>query len=223
MFSTRIQPILVFLLAFAVPLATAQGNREDQKNWDAHMSSLERFYERERSSPQGQGSGDGSGLAPALLLAIVGGTLLEWSRKPHAQRPPADYAEETKRQRQSLIYRQCKSTHQSSLVYPRYEKPNSWAAIRIFQSNRADEFKAALAKYQAALAEAEPTCKCVSDRSISDGGFSDAEWLKVAAGVRTERPWLALEESRAKNVFEACAANSPSNTNLSWLYSGATR
>jgi hypothetical protein len=187
------------------------------------MYSLERFYEKERDSRQQQGSGEGSGLAPALLLAIVGGVLLEWSRTPQAQRPQVDYVAETKRQRMGLIYRQCKSTHQASLAPPKYEKPNSWAAVRIFQSDRAEEFKVAQAKYQTALAEGDPTCKCLGERAIGAGGFSDAEWLKIASSVRTERPWLALEEPRTRDVFEACAAYSPSNTDLSWLYSGASR
>lgn len=247
MFSIKIQSILLVILACTVPLATAQSqdaqreynerklrdrlerereaqrSREAQQNWDSHMSSIERNLERNQSSSQGQGSSDGSSLAPVLLLAIIGGALLEWSRQPQARRPSIDYVKVTNRQRQNLIYRQCKSTHKSSLVYPQYEKPNSWAAISIFQSNKAEEYKAALAKYQTALAEAEPTCKCVSERSISQDGFSDPEWQKIAASARTERPWMAVEESRAKGVFEQCTANSPSNTNLSWLYADATR
>lgn len=247
MLSTKLQSTLFLMLACAIHLATAQSldaqreynerqlrerldrdresqrNREAQQNWDANWSNIQRHEENNRSSSQGQGAGQGSGLAPALFLAVIGGALIEWSRQPRAQRPAIDYVKETRRHRQGLVFRQCMSTHQASLVVPQYEKPNAWGAIRIFQSNRAEEFKVALVKYQTALAEGNPTCKCVGERSISEAGFSDPEWRKIAEGARAERPWMALEESRARDVFEACAANSPSNTELSWLYAGVKR
>jgi hypothetical protein len=214
---------VAIVLAFSVQPTAAQWTQENQKNWDAHMYSLEKFHERERNSSQNQGSGEGSGLAPALVLAIIGGALLEWSRQPQAQRPQVDYVAETKRQRQGLMYRQCKSTHQASLTPPKFEKPNSWGVVRLFQSDRAEEFKVAMAKYQTAITEGEPTCRCVSERSIEAGGFSEPEWIKMASSSRTERPWAALDSTRTREVFDACATHSPSNTNLSWLYAAAGR
>lgn len=247
MFSAKFRNAVAISLACVVPLAPAQSldaqrefnerqlrerierdrdaqrNREAQQNWDAHMNNIERQQERDRTSGQGQGSSGASSVATLLLLAIVGGALLEWSRKPQAQRPAVDYVRETRRQRQALIHRQCKSTRQSSLVVPTYEPPNRWAAIRIFQSNRAEEYKAALAKYQTALAESEPTCRCVGERSVAETGFSDTEWTRIAEVARLDRPWMALDEQRARLVFEGCAANSPSDPDLSWLYATNTR
>jgi hypothetical protein len=247
MFAATMRSMVVFALACAVPLAGAQSldaqrdfnerqlrdrldrereaqrSREDQLNWDSHMNSLERQAERDRNSSQGSGGGDASSLAPLLLFAIIGGALIEWSRKPQAQRPAVDYVKETRRQRQDLLYRQCRNIRQQSLVYPKYEKPNTWAAIRLFQSNRAEEFQAAVAKYQTALAESEPTCRCVGERSVSETGFSDPEWRTIAANPRAERPWMAVDEVRARAVFEACAASSPSDPGLSWLYATAAR
>lgn len=247
MFGRKTRAILTFLLACAVPLATAQSqdsqrefnerqlrdrldrerdaqmSRESQLNWDAHMYSLERDGARSQSSSDGRGGGESSALAPALLLAIIGGALIEWSRQPKAQRPVIDYVQETRRQREYLVYNHCRNTRQSSLVTPKYEKPSSWALIRMFQGDRAEAYKVALEKHQIAVAETEPTCRCVGERSTSEAGFSDSEWTKIAQSARSERPWLALDASRAKRVFEPCATHSPSNPDLSWLFAGKSR
>ena len=221
--STRNRLILAVALSFAVSQSIGQLSQEQQKNWDAQMYSLERFYESERNAAERQGGGGTSSIAPAIILAVIGGALLEWSRQPRAQRPVVDYVQVTKRHRQNLVHVRCKNTHQATLIYPRYEKPNSHALIRIFQSDRAAEYKAALARYETALGEAEPACKCVADRSVSEAGFSEQEWSRIAADARTDRPWMALEEPRARQVFEACSDYSPSDIKLSWLYAGIAR
>jgi hypothetical protein len=224
MLKSKTQMLLSFVLVTVVSQVNAQWGQEEQKNWDAHIYNLERHYEKERDSTQSQGGGSGgTSVAPALLLAVIGGALLEWSRQPQAKRPVIDYVQLTKRHRENLVLSKCRSARQSTLVQPRYEKPNSWKIARIFQSDRAAEFKEANAKYQAALAESESACSCAAGRSVAEGGFSETEWRTVAAAPRSDRPWMALEEARVRQVLDACASHSPSDTQLSWLYAASAR
>lgn len=250
MFNTWVRTILTCVVACAVPLATAQSykdtqqmydeqrrqkqesqrqelkQREQELNDEAALRSIQR--DGERNSSTQSGGGGGSDLLTGLLF-IVGGALILGMNQPTSQ--PAMTAEaqhrlnvqRTQRQRQGFIYSHCKAIRQTSLVQPKYEKPNSWKIISIFQSDRAAEYKTAMAMYQIAVAETEPTCRCVGDLSSSAEGFSEPEWKSIADRGRTERPWANLEESRVRGIFGACAAKSPSDPELSWLYAGVTR
>lgn len=250
MSNTWMKRLLTCVVACAVPLAAAQNYQETQKLYDeqrrqrqetqreeqrkreqdlndeAALRSIQR--DGERNSPTQSGGGGGSDLLAGLLF-IVGGTLILGMSQTRSQ--PSMSAEDqhrlnlqrTLRQRQGFIYGHCKAIRQKTLVQPVYNKPNNWKIVRIFQSDRAEEYKIALAEYQTATAETEPACKCVGERSISSEGFSEPEWKSIADLGRTERPWANLEESRVKGAFGVCAAKSPSDPELSWLYAGPNR
>lgn len=203
-----------------------QARRRQQENvdWDRNFEDLKRDRERYGTSPAQGGGGDGGGsvLGPLIVLAIAG-ALLEYSRRPERQRPVVDYVQETQQQRRHFVYRKCKTAREASLVRPVYQPPNKHALVRLFQSDRGKEFQDATNAYNAALQESEPTCRCVGDSAVAPAGFSEAEWRQIGERSRGERPWDGLEAARVKGLFEACAAKSPSDTQLSWLYAAPAR
>lgn len=246
MLDTTLRCFLALVMACTGPLAAAQSYQDTQRmydeqrrqqqeanrqayqrqqdnlNFETVLRDVERDRERHATQPQG-GGGGGSILLPAAILAIIGGLLIEGSRRPERQRPVVDYERETQRQRQGFVVRQCKSLRQATLVPPKYEKPNAWGVARLFQSDRAEEFRVANEKYQKAVAETEPACTCAGDAAVSASGFSETEWKAIAERSRAERPWMSLDAARVRAVFESCGARSPSDPGLSWLYAGTAR
>jgi hypothetical protein len=239
------QIALACLLACAIPIAGAQSpqdlNRfydnqrnerlqaaevahklqENKLNLEAAENSLAVHLDRNREVAGGPSGGDASVLAPLALLAVVAGFFVLWGKQPERRYPPEFYERQTRFEREGLIYRQCKAGRQAGLMVPRYEKPNSWALMRMFQSDRAAEFQEAMKRYEKALAEMEPTCRCVAAQATAAAGFSEAEWHRIAEHGARERPWLALDTARVQGLFAGCAARSPSDGQMSWLYAAA--
>lgn len=196
--------------------------QKDNQDFERTLDDLRRDRERYGSSPGDRAGGSDSVIGPMIVLAIVG-ALIEYSRRPERQRPAIDYVQETQHQRRHFVYRKCKAAREASLVRPVYQPPNRHALIRLFQSDRAQEFKQANDAYNAAVQELEPTCRCVGDSTVTPAGFSEAEWRQVGEQAAHERPWLGLDVSRVKGLFDACSARSPSDTKLSWLYAVPAR
>lgn len=196
--------------------------RQDDQNFERTLDDLKRDRERYESSPGGGGGGGDSVIGPLIVLAIAG-ALLEYARRPERQRPVIDYVQETQHQRRHFVYRKCKAAREAGLVRPVYQPPNRHALIRLFQSDRTQEFKQATEAYNTALQEMEPACRCVGESAVTPAGFSEAEWRRIGEQAGHDRPWLGLEASRVKGVFEGCSARSPSDTQLSWLYATSAR
>ncbi|MFZ5549116.1 MAG: hypothetical protein ACOZJX_10515 [Pseudomonadota bacterium] len=204
----------------------ARKAREDQAISDAHyqnlMDSIKREGEQYQDAMPAEGGVDRSDLAAMVAFGVIAGTLLFMSRTPERPRPAEDYTRLTERHRQDYFYRRCTALRNSSLVVPRYEPP-SILLNKFLGPSRKAEHKEAMAKYEAALKESNGTCKCVGARAASASGFSEREWAAIAARGRAERPWLAVEEPRVREVFDACAGNSPSDPRLSWMYAAMSR
>lgn len=204
----------------------ARQKETNERDWQAAKDDKEGDKGRYGPSSQGQETDGGLSLGGAIgltLAAVIAGYLITAGRHTASPRTRSVDIRETWSQRHALIYRQCKTAHRSSLVVPVYRPPNNYLLISIFQSDRGAEFRQATEKYNTALAEEEPSCKCVGDLAVSAQGFTEPEWKTISENVRSPRPWMALEESRVKTMFAACAGKSPSDRSLAWLYAGRTQ
>jgi hypothetical protein len=119
---------------------------------------------------------------------------------------------------------QCVKVRRTELQAPKYEAPNSWAVVRLFQPDPRKAYQEAMQRYHEAMRETGPMCSCIGQRAVAADGFAEPEWQAITQSARSRvlRPWMALEPTRVKEVFDACSALSAGDKELSWLFPRAT-
>lgn len=212
----------------------ARKKEEARRTQDVMDDQLKRSLERDQQRGQAtsQGSSGNFDLMGTVVTLTVLASLAELflqgrgSRQPSpAQAPsPQELERAARMQRQAFVTHQCVKVRRTELQPPKYEAPNSWALVRVFQPDPRKAYQEALQRYEQATRETGPICSCLGQRAVSDNGFAEPEWQAITQRARSRdaRPWMALEPARVKEVFDACSGLAPSDRELSWLFPRAT-